>query len=89
MAQKNVLFTAEEWKSRESTAAFLRELADNVEAGEVTLRRGEEQVSFALPETVELEIKVTEKVKNQGTERQLEIEIEWTEGQAQGPVTVG
>jgi amphi-Trp domain-containing protein len=89
MAEKSVLFRGEEWKSRRSTATFLRELADNVEAGEVTLRRGEEEVSFALPETVELEIKVTEKVKQQKTERQLEIEIEWTEQQVEGSVTVG
>jgi amphi-Trp domain-containing protein len=89
MAGKTVLFTAEEWKSRESTAAFLRDLADNLEAGEITLRRGEEEVRLALPETVELEIKVTEKVTPRKTERQLEVEIEWTEGQMEGSVSVG
>ena len=89
MAKKNMLFRAEEWKSRQSAAAFLRELADNLEEGEVTLRRGEEEVRFALPETVELEIEVTEKVKKHKTERELEIEIEWTEEQIGGTVTVG
>jgi amphi-Trp domain-containing protein len=89
MAEKRLLFRGEEWKSRRSTAAFLRELADNLEAGQVTLRRGEEEVSFALPETVELEIQVTEKVKTQKTERELEIEIQWTEEQVEGSVTVG
>jgi amphi-Trp domain-containing protein len=89
MAKKNMLFRAEEWKSRQSTAAFLRELADNLETGEVTLRRGEEEVRFALPETVEVEIEVTEKVKKHKTERELEIEIEWTEEQVEGTVTVG
>ena len=89
MAEKNVLFRAEEWKSRQSTAALLCELADNLEAGEVTLRRGEEDVTFSLPETIELEIKLTEKVKGHKTQRELEIEIEWTEEQAEGTVTVG
>jgi amphi-Trp domain-containing protein len=89
MAEKNVLFRAEEWQSRRSTAAFLRDLADKIEAGEVTLRRGEEEVSFAMPETVELEIELTEKLKQQKTERQLEIEIEWTEQQVEGSVSVG
>lgn len=89
MAEKSTLFRAEEWKSRQSTAALLRELADNIEAGEVTLRRGEEEVTFSLPETIELEIELTEKVKGNKTQRELEIEIEWTEGQAGGAVTVG
>jgi len=89
MAEKSVLFRAEEWKSRQSLATLLRELADNIEAGEVTLKRGADEVRFALPETVELEIKVTEKVKQQTTERELELEIEWTEGQVEGSVTVG
>ena len=89
MAKKNTLFRAEEWKSRQSTADFLRELADNLEGGEVTLRRGEEEVAFSLPETIELEIELTEKVKKQKTERELEIEIEWTEGQSEGPMTIG
>ena len=89
MSKKNMLFRAEEWKSRQSTAEFLRELADHLEGGEVMLRRGDEEVRFALPETVELEIEVTEKVKKHKTERELEIEIEWTEEQVGGSVTVG
>jgi amphi-Trp domain-containing protein len=89
MSKKNMLFRAEEWKSRQSTAAFLRELADNLEGGEVTLRRGEEEIRFELPETVELEIELTEKVKKHKTERELEIEIEWTDEQVEGSVSVG
>lgn len=89
MAKKSTLFRAEEWKSRQSAAAFLRQLADNLEAGEVTLRRGEEEVTFSLPETIELEIELTEKVKEAKTERELEIEIEWTEEQVEGSVTLG
>ncbi|MGD2105619.1 MAG: amphi-Trp domain-containing protein [Anaerolineae bacterium] len=89
MAKKSTLFRAEEWKSRQSTAAFLRELADNLEAGEVILRRGDDEINLALPETVELEIKVREKVKEHKTERELEIEIEWTQEQAEGTVTLG
>jgi amphi-Trp domain-containing protein len=89
MAKKTMLFRAEEWTSRSSAAALLRELADNLEAGEVTLRRGEEEVTFSLPETIELEIELTEKVKEHKTERELEIEIEWTEEQTQGRVTLG
>ncbi|MFO7741374.1 MAG: amphi-Trp domain-containing protein [Anaerolineae bacterium] len=89
MSKKTVLFRSEEWKARHSVAAFLRELADKLEEGEITLLRGEEELSLALPETVELEIEVTEKVKKHKTEREIEIEIEWTEEQAEGPVTLG
>lgn len=89
MSKKHVLFKSEEWKSRQSTAAFLRELAGKLEAGEVTLRRGTEEVTLTLPETVELEIEVTEKAKEHKTQRELEIEIEWTEEQTKGSVTLG
>ena len=89
MARKTMLFRAEEWKTRAGTAALLRELADNLETGEVTLQRGEEEVTFSVPETVELEIELTEKTKEHKTERELEIEIEWTEEQTQGKVTLG
>lgn len=88
MAKKSILFKSEEWKARQSTAAFLRELADNLDQGEVTLRRGEEEVTLTFPETLELEIEVTEKVKKHTTERELEIDIEWTEEQTQGTVTL-
>lgn len=89
MSKKNVLFRSEEWKSRGSTAAFLRELADKLEEGEITLMRGEEEVRLTLPETIEVEIEVTEKVKKRKTEQELEIEIEWTVEQAEGSVTLG
>ncbi|MEA3377701.1 MAG: amphi-Trp domain-containing protein [Chloroflexota bacterium] len=89
MSKKTVLFRSEEWKARRSTAAFLREVADKLEEGEITLLRGEEELGLTLPETVELEIEVTEKVKKHKTEREIEIEIEWTEEQAEGPVTLG
>ena len=89
MAKKNTLFRSEEWKARQSAAAFLRGLADKLEQGEITLRRGSDEVSLVLPETVELEIEVTEKVKEHKTQRELEIEIEWTQEQAEGTVTLG
>lgn len=89
MSKKDVLFSSEEWKARQSVAAFLRELADNLEQGEITLRRGEQTVSLILPETIEMEIEVTEKVKRNKTERELEIELEWTEEQIEGSVTLG
>jgi amphi-Trp domain-containing protein len=89
MSKKAVLFRSEERKARRSATAFLRELADKLEEGEVTLRRGEDEVTLMLPETVELEIEVTEKAKDRKTEQELEIEIEWTKEQAEGPVTLG
>ncbi len=89
MSKKNVLFKSEEWKARRSAAAFVRELADKLEGGEVSLRRGEDEVNLTVPETVELEIEVTEKVEEHKTEQELEIEIEWTKEQTEGSVTLG
>ena len=89
MSKKNVLFKSEEWKARHSTAEFLRELADGLEQGSVTLRRGEQEVDLIIPETVEVEIEVTEKVKRHKTEWELEIEIEWIDAENGGTVTLG
>lgn len=89
MSKKNVLFKSEEWKARRSTAEFLRELANSLEQGSVTLRRGEQEVDLIIPDTVEVEIEVTEKDKRHKTEWELEIEIEWIDEENGGTVTLG
>lgn len=80
MGKKEVLIKSDEPKAREQVAAFLRELADKVEAGEVTLQQGEQEVAFSLPPIVELEVEVEQKEKKRGTKYSLEIEIEWMNG---------
>ena len=80
MAKKNVLVKSDLRKNLADSAAFLRELADKVESGQVTLVQGGKDVVIDLPETVSFEIEYYEQPKKRGLKRQLEIELQWTEG---------
>ena len=90
MAKKNVLVKSKSRKKMPDVAAFLRELADKVESGQVSLLQGEEDISLVLPETVSFELEYYEQPKKQGVKKQLEIELTWTEGGKKRPkVTLG
>ena len=89
MAEKKVLFKSEEPKGLKEVADFLRELASRLETGEVNLRRGEEEVTLKPPQDVILELKVEEKIKPGKHKYSLEIELEWSLGEGEGPVSLG
>ncbi len=76
---ETILFKSEERKSIQEAVATLRQIADRLEAGEVILKQGEEEVRLEIPSEVTLELKAEEEVKTT-TKKSLEIEIEWTEG---------
>jgi len=80
MAKKNVIVKSDLRKTLPDVAAFLRELADKVETGTVTLVQGGQDVVIDLPETVSFELEYYEQPKKHGLKKQLEIELEWTEG---------
>jgi amphi-Trp domain-containing protein len=80
MAKKNVLVKSDLRKNLADSAAFLRELADKVESGQVTLVQSGKDVVIDLPETIGFEIEYYEQPKKRGLKRQLEIELQWTEG---------
>lgn len=86
MGKEVRLFKSEERKSRPEVTAFLRELADKIDTGEVTLRQGTEEHVHKFPENLVLEIQVEEEDKGaKGVEHSLEVEITWFEGgQQQG-----
>lgn len=82
MGKEVVLFSSEETKDRGGVVEFLRMLADKIDQGQVTLRQGEEDVQLIIPPTLVLEVKVEEEAKKQGrTQRSLEVELEWYEGE--------
>lgn len=80
MARETVLFRSEERKSRDEVAQFLRQIADRLQSGSVTLIQGEERLQLDIPTGLTLEIKVEEEQKRDGPRRSLEIEVEWREG---------
>ena len=80
MAKKNVLVKSKLRKNLADSAAFLRELADKIESGQVTLVQGSQDVVIDLPGTVSFEVEYYEQPKKRGMKRQLEIELQWSEG---------
>jgi len=90
MAKKNVIVKSDLRKNLPDVADFLRELADKVETGTVTLVQGGQEVIIELPETVSFELEYYEQPKKSGLKKQLEIELEWTEGdQKRQSITLG
>jgi amphi-Trp domain-containing protein len=80
MAKKNVIVKSELRKTLPEVASFLRELADKVEAGQVTLVQAGQDVTVELPDSVGFELEYYEQAKKSGLKKQLEIELEWVEG---------
>ena len=80
MAKKNILVKSDQRKNLADAGAFLRDLADKVESGKVTLSQGGQDVVVDLPEIVSFELEYYEQPKKHGLKKQLEIEMQWTEG---------
>jgi len=77
-------FEREVYLSRESTASFLRELADQIEAGtELTVSSDDWQIPFEYREPVEIEVEFTSQ-----REKELEIEVEFTESRGRDGLSV-
>ncbi|WP_340099748.1 amphi-Trp domain-containing protein [Salinibaculum salinum] len=82
---ETVLFETERMSSLSDVAAYLRTVADKLDAGEsVTLEAGSESVTLDPPETVEFEVKAEHEGPDGNGELSLELEIEWDENGESG-----
>ncbi|HCA48110.1 MAG TPA: amphi-Trp domain-containing protein [Armatimonadetes bacterium] len=84
MGREVVLFESEERTDRAHVCAFLRELADNIEANSVVLKQGAEETPVDIPDSITLEVKLEEETGSSGLERSLEVELEWRVGDQAG-----
>lgn len=91
MGREVVIFSSEERADRARVCAFLRELADKIEANALVLKQGAEETAVEMPDTVTLEVKLEEETETSGLERSLEVELEWRVGEsgATGGVSLG
>lgn len=89
MGRETVLFKSEERKDLAGVTAFLRQLADKLDGNEVTLKQGDSELTLNIPDQVVLEIKVEEEGRAEALKHSLEIEIEWTDGDDAGGVSLG
>ncbi|MCG8617414.1 MAG: amphi-Trp domain-containing protein [Desulfobacterales bacterium] len=85
MGKETVLLKNEEKMSRLDAVQLLRNIADKLEKGTVTLARGDKEVRLEVPDRVEVEIKAEEEVGKKTTKRKLEVEIEWKLGDSKKP----
>ncbi|GAA0522414.1 amphi-Trp domain-containing protein [Halorubrum aquaticum] len=83
---EEVLFESESRRSREEIAAYLRTVADSLDAGNaITLTRGEQSVTMAPPARPTFEVKAEREGPAEGPgELSVEFELEWDEGDAGG-----
>lgn len=84
MGKETVLFASEERQSLQNVADFLRQLADRLDNNQVVLRQGNQEITVDIPNNVVLELKVEEEQKKERTQRSLEVEIEWYDGEESG-----
>ncbi len=78
MGREVKLFKSEARHSRESVCAFLRQMADKIAEGQVTLSQGADSITLTLPDTLILEVQVEDEQKRRkGTQHSLELEIKW------------
>lgn len=80
MGKEIVLIKNEEKMSRQEAVKMLRNIADKLEEGKITLSQGNKEVELIIPKRVEVEIKAEEEIKKRKTTKKLEIEIEWLVG---------
>lgn len=81
MGRETILFKTEEKMTRRLAADLLRQVADKIDTGNVTLRQGEQKsVTLKLPDQVEVQIKAEKEVGRRKTKKKLELEIEWNVG---------
>jgi amphi-Trp domain-containing protein len=78
---EELLFESESDRSREEIAAYLRTVADSLEAGDaITLRAGGDEVSLDPPNRPTFEVKAEREGPADGAkELSIELELEWPE----------
>jgi amphi-Trp domain-containing protein len=79
---EETLFKSESAQSRADIAAYLRTIADRLDAdGEVTLSAGEQSQTLSVPARPVFEVKVERETSSSGAaELSIELELEWDEG---------
>jgi amphi-Trp domain-containing protein len=82
---EEVLFETEERTSRADVAAYLRTVADRLDAGaDLTLAAGEQSTTLSVPDRPTFEVKVERETGGGDPELSVEFEIEWQEGSDDG-----
>ena len=82
MGIETVLFKSEEKKSAKEIAEILRQIADKIESGSMTLMQSGNETILDFPQSMILEMKVEEE-QGRKLKKSFEIELEWIPDEAQ------
>jgi len=82
MGIETILFKSEEKKSAREIADILRQIADKIDSGSMTLLQGDNKVELDFPANMTLEMKVEEE-QGRKLKKSFEIELEWIPGENQ------
>lgn len=89
---EEILFEFEQSMTRADAAAYLRSVAEKLEAdGALQLTAGARSHTVDVPDQFEFEVKVERETGRSGAEMGIEFELEWTEGEeasAEGPLEI-
>jgi amphi-Trp domain-containing protein len=88
---EEVLFETESVQNRSEIAAYLRQVADSLDAGgDITLRAGDQSITMDPPPTLTFEVKAErEGPSGEPGELSVEFELEWDEDDAgDGPLEI-
>ena len=80
MGRETILFKSKEKKSARDISQTLRLIADKIEAGEMNLKQGENDVHLDFPGQMSFELKVDEEQGRHQLKKSFEIELEWVPG---------
>lgn len=86
MGIETVLFKSEEKKSAAEIANILRQIAEKIDSGAMTLQQGGDEITVTFPGSMVLELKVEEE-QGRKLKKSFEIELEWVPGEEQGGST--
>lgn len=82
MGVETVLFKSEEKKSSKDIADILRQIADKIDGGTMTLMQSGNKIVLDFPSSMILEMKVEEE-QGRKLKKTFEIELEWIPGEAE------
>lgn len=82
MGIETVLFKSEEKKSSNDVAITLHQIADKINEGTMTLKKGSEEIIIEFPKNMILELKIEEE-QGKRLKKSFEIELEWIVGDEQ------
>ena len=89
---EETLFEFEQSMTRADAAAYLRSVAEKLEAdGGLQLTAGARSHTVDIPDQFQFEVKVEREAGRSGSEMGVEFELEWTEGDetsADGPLEI-